>query len=277
MSDLQNQPFLASEQYKDSSHLSARIQLHQRFSTNAYGWFNWVFDQFTLTPDAHVLEIGCGPGTLWKENLLRIPRGWLITLSDFSPGMVREAGGNLGLGGITFTYEASDGMAIPFPSKAFDAVVANHMLYHVPQRGKALAEINRVLKPGGKFFATTIGENHLLELSQIMDGFTPTKGKYYSPGLNPGGFTLENGLEQLTPWFDHVSVRMYSDGLVVTEAEPLVAYILSMITWREFLSNKEAVSKLSQIIINLLERHGSIHIQKCSGMFIAEKRDLTNE
>jgi len=277
MTNLQNQQYLASEQYKDSSHLSARIQLHQRFSTNPYGWFRWVFDQFTLPPDAHVLEIGCGPGTLWKENQPRIPPGWQITLSDFSPGMVGEAEGNLGLLEKSFRYEASDGMAIPFPGEAFNAVIANHVLYHIPDRRKALAEINRVLKPGGRFFATTIGENHLVELSQIMDGFTPTQGKYYSPGLNPAGFTLENGGEQLTPLFDQIEVRTYPDGLVLTEAEPLVAYILSMITWKDILSNKEAVSKLYRIITNLIEQQGSIRIQKCSGMFIAEKRELANE
>jgi len=277
MSDLQNQQYLASEQYKDSSHLSARIQLHQRFSTNSYGWFRWVFDQFTLPPDARVLEIGCGPGTLWQENRSRIPPDWKITLSDFSPGMAREAAGNLGLRGKSFNYEASDGMAIPFPNESFTAVLANHVLYHIPDRGKTLADINRVLRSGGRFFATTIGENHLSELSQIMDGFTLTQGKYYSPGLNPSGFTLENGLEQLTPWFDQVEIRKYSDGLVINEAEPLVAYILSMITWKDILSNKGAVSKLRLIINNLIEQYGSIRIQKCSGMFIAEKRDLANE
>lgn len=277
MSDLQNQQYLASEQYKDSSHLSARIQLHQLFSTNPYGWFRWVFDQFTLPTSAHVLEVGSGPGTLWNENWLRIPTGWRITLSDFSPGMVREAEGNLGEHEKLFTYEASDGMAIPFSGETFDAVIANHVLYHIPDRQKALAEINRVLVSGGRFFATTIGENHLVELSQIMDGFIPTRGNYYSPGLNPGGFTLENGLEQLSPWFDLVEIRKYPDALVVTEAAPLVNYLLSMITWRDILSNKEAVSKLNLVINNLIEQHGSIHIQKCSGMFIVVKRGQVDE
>jgi ubiquinone/menaquinone biosynthesis C-methylase UbiE len=84
-------------QYRDASNLNARIALHERFSTNAYGWQRWVFDQLELPPDARVLELGCGTGKLWVENRDRTPEGWDVTLTDASPGMLREARRNLGL------------------------------------------------------------------------------------------------------------------------------------------------------------------------------------
>ena len=65
--------------YRDSSKLDARKTLHGRFSTNPHGFHRWVFDQLELPPESRVLELGCGPGYLWQENLHRIPNGWRMT------------------------------------------------------------------------------------------------------------------------------------------------------------------------------------------------------
>ena len=54
---------------------------------------------------------------------------------------------------------------------SFDAAIASHMLYHVPDRVKALAEIKRVLKPGVTFYAATLGENSMREMDGIFVEF----------------------------------------------------------------------------------------------------------
>ena len=100
----------------------------------------------SLPADARILELGCGSGLLWKSSIDRIPAGWKITLSDLSPGMLDAAWRNLVVTGRTFQFKEIDAQSIPFEDETFDAVIANHMLYHVPDRGKALAEIKRVLK-----------------------------------------------------------------------------------------------------------------------------------
>ena len=61
------------EQYKDGSNLSARIRLHQRFSTNRYGFFRWMFDRIQIPESARVLELGCGTGILWRGSA-QVPR-----------------------------------------------------------------------------------------------------------------------------------------------------------------------------------------------------------
>ena len=92
MSKFTDQQYLKTDQYRDSSNLDARVAIHRRFSTNPYGWFRWVFDVLLKLPEnARILELGCGPGWMWKENTDRIPAGWNITLSDLSPGMVDAA------------------------------------------------------------------------------------------------------------------------------------------------------------------------------------------
>ena len=89
MSTLTTQEYLRS-QYGDSSNLSARAGLQVRFSTEEYPWFHRVFDHFDIPDDGRLLDLGCGTGPLWRDNLERIPRGWSVTLSDASQGMVRD-------------------------------------------------------------------------------------------------------------------------------------------------------------------------------------------
>jgi cyclopropane fatty-acyl-phospholipid synthase-like methyltransferase len=66
---------LRDGQYRDSRNLSARINLHERFSTNPLRWHRWVFEHLRLPESARVLELGCGTSNLWKQNAERIPAG----------------------------------------------------------------------------------------------------------------------------------------------------------------------------------------------------------
>ena len=258
--------YLKTDQYRDSSNLNARVEIHKRFSTNPYGWMNWVFDHLLDLPvNAKILELGCGPGYLWKENIDRIPSTWDITLSDLSPGMLDSAWRNLVVTGRNYKFKEIDAQAIPFEAETFDAVIANHMLYHVPDRLKAIAEIKRVLKTGGHFFATTVGDNHLKEIS---DWFRQIhKGEVWDSFSNL--FTLENGLDQLKPFFPNVTVSRYEDNLHVTELEPLVAYLHSGIRAGE-LSDYE-LAKLRSDLEKELEEKEKIFITKDSGLFEAIK------
>jgi len=76
MSKFTDQQYLKTDQYEDATNLDARVVIHQRFSANLYGWFNWVFDALAKLPaNAKILELGCGPAHLWKECSSRIPAG----------------------------------------------------------------------------------------------------------------------------------------------------------------------------------------------------------
>ncbi|HZC45682.1 MAG TPA: class I SAM-dependent methyltransferase, partial [Candidatus Acidoferrum sp.] len=166
VSNISDSARLLREQYKDGSNLSARIRLHQRFSTNHYGFFRWVFDRVRIPENSSVLELGCGTGILWRGSV-NMHEGWRVTLTDMSGGMLREARTNLAPRGNSFTYLQADAQALPFPDASFDAVIANHMLYHVPDIPRALAEIGRVLKPEGFCCAATIGLAHMQELDEF--------------------------------------------------------------------------------------------------------------
>lgn len=266
MSKLTDQQYLKTDQYKDSANLDARVAIHQHFSTNPYGWFNWVFDKLlTLPEDTKILELGCGHGLLWKENASRIPAGWSITLSDFSPGMLDAAWRNLVVTGRAFQFKEIDAQSIPFEDATFDAVIANFMLYHVPDRPKALQEIKRVLKPDGTLIAATVGDKHMKEMMDYLQQ-VHVDNIWKSYAIS---FTLENGLEQLESVFATISLSRYEDGLNVTEVEPIMAYIRSSMRATE-LSEDELV-KVQTTLEEELKEKGRIFITKDSGLFEAKK------
>jgi len=266
MSKFTDQQYLKTDQYRDSSNLDARAEIHGRFSTNPYGWFNWFFDRLLKLPeDAKILELGCGPAYLWKECSSRIPVGWNITLSDLSSGMLDAAWRNLVVTGRAFKFEEVDAQSIPYESETFDAVIANYMLYHVPDRAKAISEIKRVLKPGGILVAATAGENHLSEMMNWIR--KAANDRQRETFAQP--FTLENGMDQLRPFFTSVELARYSDSLQVTEVEPIMAYIRSSIRAAEL--SEEKLEEIRSTLTKELSSKGEILIRKDAGLFEAKK------
>ena len=266
MSKFTDQQYLKTDQYRDSSNLDARVAIHKRFSTNPYGWMNWVFDRLLKLPeDAKILELGCGSGYLWQENVSRIPAGWSITLSDLSPGMLDAAWMNLVVTGRAFQFKEIDAQSIPFEDETFDAVIANFMLYHVPDRPKAIAEIKRVLKPGGHLIAATVGDHHLQEMMEILRKVHISKT--WESYANP--FTLESGLEQLKPFFPNVTMSRYEDNLHVTEIEPMMAYVRSSLRAADL--SEDELGKVRVDLGNDLKEKGKFFITKDSGLFEAVK------
>lgn len=266
MSKFTDQQYLKTEQYKDSSNLDARMEIHRRFSTNPYGWMAWVFDRLLALPaDARILELGCGPGYLWKDNAARIPATWDITLSDLSAGMLDSAWRNLVVTGRNYKFKELDAQQIPFEAETFDAVIANHMLYHVPDRRQALQEVRRVLKPEGVFFAATLGVDHMRELWDLLE----RAGSMVKRETITSAFTLENGAQQLQEFFPRVELTYYPDGLRVTEVAALLAYIRSMTSTADF--QEAGFHSVERELTETLARDGAIVIQKSAGLFEAVK------
>lgn len=253
-------------QYSNSSNLATRVLFHDRFSVNHYGWIPWVSDQLKLKPDTKILELGCGGGGLWKRNLERIPDGCEILLTDFTEGMVQDAKKNLA-GNSIFEFKIVDANdnPLPFPDTSFDVVIANHMLNYISDRQGLFSEIVRILKPGGRFYSSAIGEQHVVEMKELIRELDPVLGASW--GNVVSSFNLENGLDQLSPWFKDISLRCYEDALEVTEVNPYFDYILStkLIDWGE-----DKREKFKKLIKQKMDSQGGVlHITKDGGIFKA--------
>jgi ubiquinone/menaquinone biosynthesis C-methylase UbiE len=257
--------YLVGEQYRDDKNLKTRGSFHERFATNVYGLFPWLFDQFALPEQAQILEVGAGTGALWQINRARMPSGWHITLSDLSPGMLDSARQNLA-GATQFSFETCDVQELPFADAAFDAVIANFMLYHVPDRPRAYAEMQRVLRPGGQLYAATTGKRHLQELDELLQRFDPRLQRW-SGSVNP--FKLEDREQELRRYFDDVRCLRYDDSLKVTEVEPLVSYVRSMDS-SELLVGETLIA-FEQYIADAIAQTGVLAITKDFGLVIATR------
>lgn len=104
------------------------------------------------------------------------------------------------------------------------------------------------------------------ELSDLVAGYDENVNCSLEPVAR--AFGLENGKKQLNKHFKNVELIRYKDGLEVTEAEPLINYVLSFTRVKNVINN-DKIKDFREYIGNVLNENGKIKIEKESGMFIA--------
>lgn len=258
-------------QYSSDKNLNSRQAFHIAFSTNKYGWENWVFDQYIFKPEDRVIEFGCGNGTTWVNNRNKIPKDIKVILTDLSEGMLRVTKDNLlGIEEV-IEYSVMDIQNIEYDDSSFDCAIANHMLYHVQNRDLAISEIARILKSDGTFYATTNSIYNMKGFKDLVRNFDSRLD--YASFSVAKEFGLENGIEQLSKHFDSVEKVIYEDSLNITAAKPFVDYVLSLeghVNIHDIMTESR-IKDFYRYLEDIILREGSINIPKCSGMIIAKK------
>jgi SAM-dependent methyltransferase len=153
-----------------------------------------------------VLEVGGGPGELSERMQKEL--GAEVSFLDISPRMVelaRERG---------LAAEVGDVQSLPFENGIFDTVVAAWMLYHVPDLDRGLAEMARVLRPGGALIAVTNSILHLSEFRELIA----------YPDVLRETFNRENGQELLSKHFAQVERLDLELEVTVRDRQTLVDY-----------------------------------------------------
>lgn len=252
-------PAVVKQQYGTADKLNMRISIHEKYSTNKMSFGDWIVSNYRIEKGMKVLEAGCGTGAMWKAKESLIRACSKLVLSDFSEAMVEAAKGNIG-NYANIEYKVLDIQEIPYEEDAFDVVIANMMLYHVPDLDKALKEVRRVLKPGGFFYCATYGEHGMIEyLSKVLSA-------YGAEDILNKNFTLQNGYEILSRTFSEVKKIEREDSLAVTNLDDMVDYIYTL----SGMASLQSVPR--EEIKAVLMKHtenGVLNVPKEYGMFIS--------
>ena len=263
-----NETEKVKEQYSDDKNLQIRIRLHQKYSTNKQGFVSWLFDIYEFFDGCRILELGCGNGGQWKNQIENLPNKCSLMLSDFSDGMVDTVRKKY----TTYekiSFQQIDIQSISFPDESFDIVIANHMLYHIPDLSKALSEVRRVLRTGGKFYSSTPGNGGMYPfLHNAMKHFNPNT-KAFTQELS---FNLQNGTDILTDYFLDIKRLDYKDSLSITETQDLMDWINSAMPLAGD-SNEDikGFDGLFEYFEDIRKQEGAINIPKEVGLFISTK------
>ncbi len=254
------------DQYQNATNISARIRLHRDFSVNKQGWFPWIFEKCDIKEGMKILELGCGNGALWTENLYTLPGNTSILLTDISEGMLRDARRNIGSDDRRFSFQVQDCHALPYEDATFDLIIANHVLFYCDDLPKACGEISRVLKPSGTFLSSTYGCRHMKEVTELVQAFD-NRIVLAAENLYER-FGLENGDTLLRPHFSRISCERYEDAIVIDHAEPLIEYILSC----HGNQNQILLDRYKDFRSFVEDKiHKKFHISKDAGIFLCQK------
>ncbi len=161
-----------------------------------------------------MLEVGCGTGEFAARIVSALPDAEVSAI-DQSERFVEMTASR----GIS--VRRADVQDLPFADDSFDVVAAMWMLYHVPDVQRGLAEIARVLRPGGIFVAVTNGDEHVAQLRRDAGG---------TPAIT--SFSSENGETVLRQHFAGVRREDFATRAVFSDHASAVAYLNVLVRGR---------------------------------------------
>ncbi|MGW1147811.1 class I SAM-dependent methyltransferase, partial [Streptomyces sp. NPDC002454] len=216
--------------------------------------------------DGAVIDVGCGNGR-FVERLRRERPERPVVGVDLSAGI---------LAGVPGTVLVADGAALPFAGGTFDAVLAMHMLYHLPDIRAAIAEAARVLRPGGVLVASTNGERDKHELDAL---WRRAAGDVLGVREGPARvslsarFSLEQAPGLLGTVFEDVRVRELPGVIEVTDPAPVVAHLASYEAWAEEcgVPFSSTVERAAELVTAAIRERGSFRITCMGGVLVCRR------
>jgi SAM-dependent methyltransferase len=210
-------PALVAGEYADDSRLRRRAAAFTGVGSTEDARVRIVAEVAAAQPE-RVLEVGCGWGEL--ADWIARDAGAEVIATDLSSHMVelaRERG---------IAARIADVQDLPFTDGEFDVAVAAWMLYHVPDLDRGVAELARVLRPGGRLVAVTNSRFHLLELRELV-GSGPSTLK----------FSREDGEATLARQFARVRREDIDGRLEFAGRDEVEEYVRASISMSPFVDD----------------------------------------
>ncbi len=203
--------------------LQVRIMTHRRYGLGQGDIFGALTRQLSrVAAPASVLDVGAGIGNWYAAIRDELGPAVVYAGLDQSPAMAAALADRLN-GDPAASCQVGDAQHLPWPDHTFDWVGLHFMLYHVPDIAGALAEADRVLKPGGILSAATNGPLQYRELMELHRAAVAALGLPTVPDGGPLRFSLRNG-RRFFPADRIVQVESHAGGFRFPAAEPAAAY-----------------------------------------------------
>ena len=214
-----DQSYLRETQYKTDVNLAARQSIYA-YQQPRIDLARETLELAGLGGRETVADIGCGNGAYLAELARRGHAGPVLG-ADMSPGMLRAARNRGPRAGLL----VADAMALPLRDSTADLTLAMHMLYHVPDPDRAVRELRRVTRPGGRLIVGLNGPDHLRELRGLIAEALASLGR---PPVRPREHIgLDQGELLLRSAFASVTRHDFTGQLRMPDAEPIAAYVRS--------------------------------------------------
>jgi SAM-dependent methyltransferase len=246
-------------QYGTDANLAARQSIYRYRRGGAPGsFFDEVLDLAGVRGGEAVADIGCGNGLYLRALARRGHAGPIVGL-DLSPGMAIAASAH-------GPAVAADAQLVPLRSASVDVALCPHMLYHVPDQGAAVAELRRVLRPGGRAVVVTNSVEHFREVDDLVADIVGSR-----PMRLLLAFTMEGGEAVLRSSFPAVERHDWRGALDVTDAGAVVDYVASL---RGFYGiDDAALDEVRRRVEAVIERDGVFVVSTASGAFRCSSPD----
>lgn len=264
---------LRQHAYATDELLNMRYQIHERYSVPKVDFPEWVLSRIEWRGDEQVLDVGCGPGTYLTALRNLWPDVTYYGL-DFSAGILAKHPDRR-------SVVQADAQYLPYSDHTFDVVMANHMLYHVPDTERAILECRRVLKPAGILMAATNSVENMPQFRELYKRailvLTAPGKQVQMPSLTSSLFTLESGVRQLSRHFYAVVRHDLPGALVFDSIDPVMTYLESSRSVREpqlppGISWDSVMLIVREQIKNQLNYVGELVVNKLSGVLVATDR-----
>ena len=206
-----------SRHYADDARLALRIETHRKYSERPDNIPEWVLGLLGPRAGELVLDAGAGSGSYHPALETHQVRAVAV---ERELGMIRSASDSQA------AFVAGDVSELPLASDMVDHSMANHMLYFVPDIPRALAELARVTRPGGRVALTTNGNLRESPLQQLHRRAARELGIDADVEIASDRFGAHN-LDQVRAVFPSAGVLEEVNALVFPTAEPVMAFYAS--------------------------------------------------
>jgi ubiquinone/menaquinone biosynthesis C-methylase UbiE len=141
--------------------------------------------QVLIGPAPSVLDVGCGTGINLLEAANALGPCQRLHGIDIAPRMIDEARRKAAAAGVSATFEVGDAQHIALDDASFDLVICNSAYHWFPDRSRAVAEMSRVLRPGGQVILICVADPGFQEWARIVDDVRRRLFDEQRPSLPP--------------------------------------------------------------------------------------------